>query len=121
MVVMVVSLMEAGEAAEVGSCLIQHDGTFVVVCCSCGVVIQGGECELTEVMKEGHHIHLGEHSSLFEITIGQVAHWIVHEDDLLLDVGREGSLPESGGVSPSMKRMPPIPSFAASTEPITDG
>ena len=73
MVVTVISLMEAGEVAEVSGHLTQHDGTFPIACDGSSVVVQDGGCELMEVIEGGHHICLGEHSCLFEVRVCQVA------------------------------------------------
>ena len=68
-IVLVVLAMEAGEAAKVGSHLIQCDGTFLVLCNCSGVVIQGCKGEFTEIVEGGSHIHLGKDTGLFEITV----------------------------------------------------
>ena len=69
MVVLVVLVMEAGEAAKVGSCLIQGDGAFPVLGVGSSVVIQGSEGEFVDIVEGGSHICLGEDTCLFEITV----------------------------------------------------
>ena len=68
-VVLLVLVMEAGEMAKVGGCLIQCDGTFLVLCNGSGVVIQGSEGEFTEIIEGGSHVRLGKDTHLFTITV----------------------------------------------------
>ena len=101
MVVVVVPAMEAGEVAKVGSCLVGCNGAFLAPCNGSCVVIQSCKSKLMEIIEGDSHVHLGEDTCLFEITVCEVAQKIVNGDDVLLKISGEGGKPECGRVSRS--------------------
>ena len=106
MAVVVVWVVEAGEAAKIGSHLVGCDGTFPIVGDGSTVVIQGQQSQLPVIIERGCHISLGKDAGLFQVTVCEVSCQVVKGDDAFLDIGREGGMPESGRVSRGKEDAP---------------
>ena len=65
MVVPMMVAVQAGEVAEVGSCLIRGDSSFFVVGYGCNVIIESSEHPVAQIEHHVRDISLGKHSSLF--------------------------------------------------------
>ena len=68
-IVSVLPAMEAGEVAKVGSCLIRCDGSFLVPCSGCSVVVQGSKGGFVDIIEGGSHVHSGKDAHLFQIAV----------------------------------------------------
>ena len=64
MTVSMMLMVETGESAKVGSCMIRCEGTFSVVQDGCNVVIQCGEGAVLEIIQVVHYVSLCELSPL---------------------------------------------------------
>ena len=93
-VVAMMAAVQAGEMADVGGGLIQGDRAFFVAGDGSDVVVEGSECAVMQVEHSVRDMGLGEHSSLFQVTVRDVPSWVVGGDDARLDVGGKRRAPE---------------------------
>ena len=95
--------VQAGKAAEVGSCLIGGDSSFFVAGYGCDVIVESSKHPVMQIEHHVRDIGLGEHSSLFWVAVREVPSWVFGGDEVRLNVGREGRAPEEGGFAINKK------------------
>ena len=69
MTVAVVSAVQAREVAEIGGHLVGCDGTLPISGDGSGIVIEGRQSQLPEVIKGGSHICMGKDAGLLQVTV----------------------------------------------------
>ena len=106
MVVAIVPAVEAREAAQVGGGLVGRQRAFAVPRDRRDVIVEGGKREFTEIEEESGGIGLRKDSRLLQVTVRDVAGWVVSGDNAELDVRWEGGSPQGRWV-PRCKEYAP--------------